>query len=419
MERAAIERFVRERPEQLLPARLQDAGPGRLVDLVPIGASIALAFVDPGAAWLVVPLIADPSPRRAVAGDGVWRALLEIIVGERSVPSLSARCDRSFPAGPERAIDVDQSNESVVVGGRAVVKLFVRTSPGPQPAADLPAHLTQAGFGEMPTSIGALTWRGTGRDALVATAAAYLPGAVDGWDWFPALVETGLDDGALGDAVGAAAEVGSVVGRLHAALATPSGVFPEPVGTADAVAWLPRARATLHEALEVTEGPEGDRLRSLAGSAGEVIDTLGGAGTTPVMRIHGDLHVGQILRWEGGLAVSDFDGNPLAPPAERVAPDSPARDVAAMARAIDHVGRVVQRRRPDRTADVVAWIVDARAAFLDAYRANAPAGLFDERLLTPLEVAQEAHEYVYAARYLPRWRYVPDLAMPALLAELA
>ena len=30
-------------------------------------------------------------------------------------------------------------------------------------------------------------------------------------------------------------------------------------------------------------------------------------------------------------------------------------------------------------------------------------------------MAQECHEYVYAARYLPRWRYVPDLAMRALM----
>ena len=41
----------------------------------------------------------------------------------------------------ERAIDVDQSNDSVVVGDGAVVKLYVRTSPGPQPGLDLPAHL--------------------------------------------------------------------------------------------------------------------------------------------------------------------------------------------------------------------------------------------------------------------------------------
>lgn len=45
------------------------------------------------------------------------------------------------------------------------------------------------------------------------------------------------------------------------------------------------------------------------------------------------------------------------------------------------------------------------------------SSLFDERLLRPLRVAQELHELVYAARYLPGWRYVPDHALPALLAE--
>jgi maltokinase len=132
------------------------------------------------------------------------------------------------------------------------------------------------------------------------------------------------------------------------------------------------------------------------------------------MRIHGDLHVGQILRWEGGLAVSDFDGNPLAPPEVRVAPAPPARDVASMVRAIDHAGRIVQRRDPSSSSSVEAWIAEGRASFLDAYRASA-ADLLDERLLRPLEVAQECHEYVYAARYLPHWVDTPDRALPVLL----
>ena len=114
--------------------------------------------------------------------------------------------------------------------------------------------------------------------------------------------------------------------------------------------------------------------------------------------------------------MGDLDGNPLAPIAARSASDSPARDVAAMARAIDHVGRVVARRRPARRAAIDAWIATARAAFLEAYRGATDPALFDERLLGAFEVAQEAHEYVYAARFLPRWRYVPDAAMPDLLA---
>jgi len=134
--------------------------------------------------------------------------------------------------------------------------------------------------------------------------------------------------------------------------------------------------------------------------------------------VHGDFHVGQILEWSGGYAVADFDGNPVAPPGERGAFDTPVRDVAAFVRSIDHVGRIASRRRPGREDSVESWIARSRAAFLGAYRGELEAAgadrLFDERLLRPLEVAQECHEYVYAARFLPRWRYVPDLAMRAL-----
>ena len=134
------------------------------------------------------------------------------------------------------------------------------------------------------------------------------------------------------------------------------------------------------------------------------------------MRIHGDLHVGQVLRGgDGSLSVNDFDGNPLA--SDRMAPDAPARDVASMTCAIDHVGRVVARRHPEYAAPASDWAMRSREAFLDAYRAGLGdrRELFDDRLLVPFEVAQEAHEFVYAARYLPRWLYVPDGAMPAVL----
>src|SRR5262249_30135740 len=134
---------------------------------------------------------------------------------------------------------------------------------------------------------------------------------------------------------------------------------------------------------------------------------------------HGDLHVGQLLPWRDGFAVIDFEGNPLQRVHGRGGLGAPARDVASAVRSLDHVGRIVQRRRPDRSADLVVWIAQARAAFLGAYVARleglGASELFDDRLLRPFEVAQECHEYVYAARYLPTWRSVPDLAMPALL----
>ena len=85
----------------------------------------------------------------------------------------------------ERVIDVDQSNESVVVGERVVVKLYPRTAAGPQPGLELPAHLASVGFTALPRPLGAMTWtEDDGSDVLLVTAAAFLPGARDGWDWY-------------------------------------------------------------------------------------------------------------------------------------------------------------------------------------------------------------------------------------------
>ena len=434
-----------------LEAALREAGPGVLVsarsvatafperpvllDRLPLPGGSVLAVLEAGDEVLVVPLAPmharDEEPRRAVPGDGAAEGVLEVIRrGEpigRFVPSAFAAMP---PARGERAIDVDQSNESTIVGEAVVVKVYPRTTPGPQPGLDLQVHLAAVGFRETPAALGTLRWESSGASpVLLAAAAAYLPGARDGWEWFLELVLAALDAGDPEPSLAAAAATGGLVARLHGALATPSSVFPTPVADAghhELAAWRARAEATLEEALALTGGDEGERLRELAPAARVALAPLAEMTATPTMRIHGDLHVGQVLAWAGGYAIADFDGDPLAPAAERTARGPIARDVASFVRSLDHLGRIAQRRGPasdDRLRDdrVEAWIEQARRRFLVAYRGglgSPHAGLFDERLLAPLEVAQACHEYVYAARYLPRWLYVPDLALPRLLARI-
>jgi maltokinase len=299
-----------------------------------------------------------------------------------------------------------------------VVKLLSRTSPGAQPGVDLPAHLAAVGFDEIPPPVGSLWWR----EALVSTISAYLPGARDGWEWYVDLVVSAASgQGAWGVADASAGAIGGLVARLHRALATPSAVFPMSVGEADRAElarWRATAEATLQEALSVTDGPEGERLSVRADAARNAFEAFGRVDRTPVMRIHGDLHVGQVfLGDDGTMRVGDFDGNPMTPASERNAPHAAARDVASMACAIDHVGRVAARRVPTAEPSIEGWIDRSRTAFLDAYRDGLGdlGALFDERLFVAFAVAQEAHEFAYAARYLPRWRYVPDATMPAVL----
>ena len=87
---------------------------------------------------------------------------------------------------------------------------------------------------------------------------------------------------------------------------------------------------------------------------------------------------------------------------------------------LDHVGRVVAHRteRVDPGARRGLDRALPRAALLDAYEARlAAAGRVvpasTESLLPALRARQVVREYLYAARHLPHWRYVPHTALPA------
>ena len=431
-----VRAWVRSAPRRdLLPARRGDASPtGQSADLLDMlvfddGGALAVAAIEHG--YLVVPVAAGPPPRRAVPGDGIAAATLRAmrrgdVDGAFRAASFGDR-DEDLLGVRESAIDVDQSNDSVIVGNRAVVKLSPLASAGPQPGVDLPVHLSAVGFTWLPAPLGALWWTSPdGDDVLLATASTFLPGARDGWEWYLDLVlgwlDASVDDT---DAFEPANEIGRIAARLHVAFATASHVVPEPITRADdedAARWRRTALAVADEAMACTDGEEGARLAARAFAIRAELDLLGTSGVGTVMtHVHGDFHVGQVLEWADGYAVIDLDGDPTAPPAERGVRDTPVRDVAAFVRSLDHLGRVASTRRPGHDEAIERWIAASRTAFLDAYAGELEAAghsfLFEERLLRPLEVMQECHEYVYAARYLPHWRYVPDLAIRAIFPE--
>ena len=301
------------------------------------------------------------------------------------------------------------------MGGKAVVKRFVWTALGNERPMVLPPHLMATGFDEMPAPLGNAGWRNIHGVAPLASITSYLLGARDGWDWYVELLERSLGDRSV-DAIEPAAALGAVTARLHRALATPTDILPAPsaaAGPETVAGWRRNAEADLDAAISSIEGDEGSRLRERAVAVRDELVELRSSETISIP-IHGDLHVGQFLQWHGGLAVSDLDGDPLDP---GTLTGSPAKDVASLVQSLDHVGRIVERRRD---GSVAGWIREASDACLGAYRRELAAlgasVLFDERLLRPLRVAQELHEFVYADRYLrPSWLYVPDRALAALL----
>ncbi|MEV5413817.1 hypothetical protein AB0K60_33940 [Thermopolyspora sp. NPDC052614] len=333
-------------------------------------------------------------------GEGVTSSVVRALAaGEAPPPPFSVRALAPLPAVPggERPITVDQTHRSVIVGETVVVKWFPRPVRGPNPAPGLLAHL--AGFARTATPYACVFWE----DALVALVTAYLPDARDGWEWCVDEAEAGR--------TGFAAEIGRLAAELHLTMATPSDTFPHPVRLSPpgAGAWPARAEQALRDALTLTDGEDGAWLAAHAADLRRELAPLTHAAPTPLIRIHGDLHVGQILRWRHGYAIVDFDGNPTVTDGEAFQPA--ARDLAQLGTSVDHAGQVAVRRRGADPAATAAWAARSRDELRDAYLAAlTEAGhpeLLDATLLRPFEIEQECRELIYAARHLPRWRYAP------------
>ena len=128
--------------------------------------------------------------------------------------------------------------------------------------------------------------------------------------------------------------------------------------------------------------------------------------------VHGDLHVGQILKCAAGMFVIDFDGDPLASFEQRFECQSPLRDVASMSASFIHAGMVAIKNGADRNA-VFASIKQARAEFESAYSAESGSDV-DAGTLDELVLQIEQRELAYAREYLPRWLYAPEGALEYL-----
>lgn len=324
-------------------------------------------------------------------------------------------------AGEEREITVDRSNECVVVDEAVFVKWLTTPVELPHHGLDLLRHLDVTGFDATPRLLGTRIVHGR----VEAIAFEHIADSDDGWTWlFDRVMATIEGRTRRGDsAIGDAARLGVIAAQLHLALSTPSPLFPAPVATVDRSTERERGRSLLATALEEVDAddfPEAHRvLHARRPALEELIDSMPD-GPTPAIPLHGDLHMGQMLRAGDRIVVIDFDGNPLlaqGQPARR----PPAVDLAALVQSVDHVLRMAQHRRADWDEACDALATGMSLAVVGGYgavlRGAGAEHLLDTTLLPALRAIQELHELVYAARRLPRWIYAPTLALQAMFGD--
>jgi maltose alpha-D-glucosyltransferase/alpha-amylase len=394
-----------------------------------------------------------------------------IVAGLRDQAVLaSAQGEIHFTASPEFDMTPDmtpewttaeQSNSSLIVGRRGVVKLLRRLVQGVHPEVEMTRVLTDRGFANtahLLGEVGHLSADGERHTLMVVQRFIYNQG--DGWSWTLDRLKRRLDEDALNDnAVGApetplgppaeaevafeaydafARTLGRRLAEMHAILAQPSdddAFAPEPTRPDDAIALAETVQTQVSSALEALRQAAPSLPPELSDLAGQLFDkahdlsarivalasTSVGAQRT---RIHGDLHLGQVLIAGGDVMIIDFEGEPARPLEQRRAKQLPLRDVAGMLRSFDYaaarVGRDLPTTAPSAQAKAHAGLERFRSLAAEAFLAGYAegGGQIDGPLLDLLQLEKSAYEVVYEAANRPDWIEVPLRGLAALAQRL-
>ncbi len=305
----------------------------------------------------------------------------------------------------------EQSNTSLVFGESAIFKVFRRLAPGPNPDLEVATALAKLGSAHVAEPYGWIETRMEGATTVLAILSRYLKAASDGWslaatsvrDLYASEGTSAADAG--GDFEGEARRLGIATAEMHADLA-------DAFGTDEL---LPDAIRDLAEQmyrrldLAVAAVPELARYADMIGAGYSALAKI--ADPVPAQRVHGDYHLGQVMRTQTGWVVLDFEGEPASPLAQRRARSSPLRDVAGMLRSFDYAARHQLVSHPEGVRLAVAasdWVRRNSAAFCAGY-AEA-GGLDPERnavLLRALQLDKAVYEVMYEARHRPSWLMIP------------
>jgi maltokinase len=348
-------------------------------------------------------------------------ALLEHLAEARHVDEVSfvnaAELDDSLPG---RVLGGEQSNTSVVFGDTVILKLFRRLQPGANPDIEVTKALADAGSTHVAPPLAWYDGTVDGETTTLGLLQPFLRGSSEGWAMATASVRDLFAEGDLhadevgGDFAAESERLGTATGEVHALMrqVLPSATVGSDESQATARQLHERLDAALLVVPELAEHAESMR------AAYDQVATR----TDPVdvQRVHGDYHLGQVLRTQDGWVLLDFEGEPARPLPERRALMSPLRDVAGMLRSFDYAAQHLlaeQTVRPDLTFRAEEWATRNREAFCDGYAAATGHDPRDEPvLLKAFELDKAVYETVYEARNRPTWLQVPLRSIHRLTA---
>ncbi len=336
-----------------------------------------------------------------------------ITSGDQSVVFVSSEAASVEPAPQEAELNIGtQSNTSVVVDQRLMLKCYRRLEPGLHPELEILHALRDDGSDIVPGLLGWYEHRGGLMDTTLGILQPYRAGAIDGWE----LVLSALREDRGHSLLTVIGELGATTGRLHAALS----MHPEPAFIPEEVDSQSVAlqAATMDELIlemftqfpadDPLLGPLRNRCDDVRGLAGR-LSTAAGLGRR--IRVHGDLHLGQAL-WVGDhWEIIDFEGEPDRSLVERRRKHSPLRDLAGLLRSLDYAAGAARLEGAPVPAD---WAATAREVLTRGYVDTVePTGLLPptdavrHELIALFELEKVLYEIGYERAHRPEWVAIP------------
>jgi maltose alpha-D-glucosyltransferase / alpha-amylase len=153
------------------------------------------------------------------------------------------------------------------------------------------------------------------------------------------------------------------------------------------------------------------------------------------IRIHGDYHLGQVLKSSNDFIIIDFEGEPARPLSERRIKRSALRDVAGMLRSFHYASHAllhgqsqhsVIRAEDSAAAETGAafWYRWVSAAFLRSYLAESadaghlPRTAGELQVLLDVRLIEKAlYEIAYELNNRPDWVHIPLRGVLELLGR--
>jgi maltokinase len=342
--------------------------------------------------------------------------LFDQLIDDRSLAGIRLRREPGADLEPgqrARLIGVEQSNTSVIFGNSYILKLYRRPDPGRNRDVDLHRALNSVYSQHIAAPLAVLLDERGDEPVVLGFLQRFLPDAVEGWATATASVRDLLAEADLhadevgGDFAGEATRLGAAVAEVHAALA-------EALGTTEVGADMVTAEvAAMHARLDTVLG-EVPMLGEHEPTLRAAFDAVRDLRAPLVQQIHGDLHLGQVLRATTGWVLIDFEGEPAAALAQRQQPRTPLRDVAAMLRSFDYAAfHLVAGGGDDRQllTRAAEWSDRNRTAFCDGYAETGTDPREHQVLLRALELDKAVYEVRYEHHNRPDWLPIPLAAI--------